>query len=110
MWFERGIKGVLPYLIDIEDMAPFEAAPDPGKDNAVFQNLVHATWLTTPNHDLIHELETLYGLNLQTYSQEIITATPDQPDSGQTAILDAFLHSLLKIRTAEPIPACQIQF
>ncbi|WP_146106442.1 glycosyltransferase [Desulfobulbus oralis] len=110
MWFERGIKGMLPYLIDIEDLAPFEAAPDLGKDNAVFQNLVHATWLTSPNHDLIHELETLYGLNLQAYSQEIITATPDPPDSGQTAILDAFLHSLLKIRTAEPIPACQIQF
>lgn len=106
MWFERALMKYLPFLIDVEDTAPFLAAPQLERDNVAYQALVHATVLTAPDEGAIEALTQLYGLNLTGCSQVI--ATPQNVDSA--AASQKWSACLEQARMAEPLPACRIRF
>ena len=106
MWFERALMKYLPFLIDVEDTAPFLAAPQLERDNVAYQALVHTTVLTAPDEGTIDALTQLYGLNLTECSQVI--ATPQNGDSA--AASQKWFACLEQARMAEPLPACRIRF
>lgn len=106
MWFERALMKYLPFLLDVDEVVPFLAAPALERDNIAYQSLVHASVLTAPVEQTVPRLEALYGLNLSDCSQ--VVATPQGKDSA--ALSQDWYACLEQARMAEPLPACRIRF
>lgn len=104
-WFERALMKYLPYVLDVEETAPFYAAPQLERDNVTYQSLVHATVISATDAQKIAQLEELYGLHLAGCSQ-VLAGRPGESSAASLAFLDC----LLRARLAEPLPACRIRF
>lgn len=100
MWFERSLMRCLPYVMDVTGLEAFARAPEPERDNRLFQSLVHAAALSTPDAAIVAGLERLYGLSLAGCSR--VLAADSAPED--------LLSCLDSVRLAEALPACRIRF
>ena len=105
-WFERTLMKYQPFLIDVDQIGPFLAAPALEHNNTAYQSLVHATVVSAPVGSILVELEELYGLELSSCSQ--VFAAPQE--QGNALNSQELYQCLLRVRMEEALPACRIRF
>ena len=105
-WFERTLMKYQPFLIDVDQIGPFLAAPALEHNNTAYQSLVHATVVSAPAGSILAELEELYGLELSSCSQ--VFAAPQE--QGNALNSQELYQCLLRVRMEEALPACRIRF